>query len=288
MNTTKLKNPLFRAAVLGCLCWTLSHSLCAAPLRIMPLGDSITVGYTDNPGWTNHPFEFGYRSELYTQLTNAGYDFQFVGGSTEPWTGISGDPTHGGTYTPAFDLRDFGQDGHRGYGGASIAGINGGVAGYIAADNPDVILLLIGINGIGTGSPAALDTLVNNIMTTAPDAELIVAQITPHASYNQNLYDYNVYIRDTLVPTYAGNGHKVTTVDLYSLFLTDPADYTSAIAPGVLSNGINHPDNPHYDLMGQAWFDGIKAVVPAPVPEPSTAILTGLALLGVCFRRRRK
>jgi hypothetical protein len=203
---------------------------------------------------------FGYRSGLYTRLTNAKYSFQLVGGSTEPWTGISGDPTHGGTYTPALDLRDFGQDGHRGYGGASIGGINSGVAGYITADKPDVILLLIGINGIGSGSPAALNTLVNNIVTTAPDAHLIVAQITPRASFNQDLYNYNVYIRDTLVPTHAGNGSKVTTVDLYSLFLTNPNDYSSAITPGVLANGINHPDNPHYDLMAQAWFDGIEAL----------------------------
>ncbi len=227
------------------------------PLRIMCLGDSITVGYTDNPGWTNHPFKFGYRSGLYTRLTNASYNFLFVGASTEPWTGISGDPTHGGTYTPAFDLRDFGQDNHRGYGGA---GIWGNVNGWIAADNPDVILLLIGINGIGGGSQAALNNLVNSIVTTAPDVHLIVAQITPRASFNQTLHDYNVYIRDTLVPTYAGNGKKVTTVDLYTPFLVDPDNYGSAIEPGVLSNNINHPDNPHYELMAQEWYEGIQAL----------------------------
>ncbi|HVJ46116.1 MAG TPA: thrombospondin type 3 repeat-containing protein, partial [Luteolibacter sp.] len=37
------------------------------PLRIMPVGDSITAGYTDNPTW-NEPFNFGYRSGLYTRL----------------------------------------------------------------------------------------------------------------------------------------------------------------------------------------------------------------------------
>jgi len=231
----------------------------STPLRIMCLGDSITAGYTDNPTW-NHPFSFGYRSGLYTRLTNAGYHFKLVGGSTEPWTGISGDPTRGGTYTPALDLRDFAQDGHRGYGGQSIGGINGAVAGYIAADTPDVILLLIGINGIGSDSPAALNTLVNTIVTAAPNAHLIVAQITPLASFNQDLYNYNLYIRDTLVPTYAGNHKNVTTVNLYSLFLTNPNDYASAIAPNVLANDINHPDNPHYELMAQEWFNGIEAL----------------------------
>ena len=46
----------------------------------------------------------------------------FVGGSTEPWTGISGDPTHGGTYKPALDLRDFGSGPWRIQVTASLAG----------------------------------------------------------------------------------------------------------------------------------------------------------------------
>jgi len=251
-------------------------------LKIMPLGDSITVGYTDNPSWANHPFKFGYRSGLYTRLTDAGYNFQFVGASTEPWTGISGDPTHGGTYTPELDLRDFGQDNHRGYGGA---GIWGNVNAWIAADDPDIILLLIGINGMGGGSEAALENLVTSIVTTAPDVHLIVAQITPYASFNQTLFDYNVDIRDDLVPRLAGNGHKISTVDLYSFFLTDPSSYTtlpstpSAIEPGVLSNNINHPDNTHYDMMAQAWFDGIEALGLLPT-EPAVDLTPIIPAVG--------
>ena len=72
------------------------------PIRIMCLGDSITVGYTDNPHW-KVPFKFGYRSRLYTLLKGAGYYFTFVGDSPQPWNKMSGDPTHGGTYKPAFD-----------------------------------------------------------------------------------------------------------------------------------------------------------------------------------------
>ena len=80
-------------AVIGLL--ATCGSVKAAPLRIMPLGDSITAGYTDNPHWTVD-FEFGYRSGLYTRLTKAGYDFTFVGGSPEPWVSKYGNPTRGG------------------------------------------------------------------------------------------------------------------------------------------------------------------------------------------------
>lgn len=89
------------------------------PLRIMPLGDSITAGYTDNPKWA-HPFEFGYRSGLYRRLKKAGLDFVFVGDSQEPFDRKYGDPTHGGAVSPKLDLRALKQHGHRGYGGWRI------------------------------------------------------------------------------------------------------------------------------------------------------------------------
>ena len=97
------------------------------PLRIMCLGDSITVGYTDNPHW-KVPFKFGYRSRLYTLLKGAGYHFTFVGDSPQPWNKTSGDPTHGGSYKPKFDLRDLGQDHHQGGGGAPIGALKGWVS----------------------------------------------------------------------------------------------------------------------------------------------------------------
>jgi len=45
----------------------------AVPVKILPLGDSITDGAGYNPPYSS------YRDELYDLLTNAGYDFEFVG-----------------------------------------------------------------------------------------------------------------------------------------------------------------------------------------------------------------
>lgn len=224
-------------------------------LRIMPLGDSITAGYTDNPKW-RHPFKFGYRSGLHTHLTKAGYHFLFVGGSTEPWTGISGDPTHGGTYKPIFDLRDLGLDGHRGYGGKTAGFLNDNILTYLAEDDPHIILLKIGTN---KQDQVALDTLVDTITTTKPDAHLIIAQIIPKVSYQQSIVDYNTYIREALVPHYQSLGRNVTLVDMYPLFLTDSEDLTS-IDVSRFSNHINHPVNEAYDEMSQLWFDAIEAL----------------------------
>jgi hypothetical protein len=247
------------------------------PLRIMCMGDSITTGYTDNPGWVNHPFEFGYRSGLYTLLSNAGYNFLFVGGSTEPWTGISGDPTQGGTYTPPLDLRTFGQDGHRGYGGKTASFLNSNILSWLATDNPDIILLKIGTN---SQDQSGLETLVNTITTTKPDCHLIIAQIMPKYTYQQGIVNYNTYIRDTLVPAQQALGRNVTLVDQYAPFLTNAADLTT-IDPSLFSNGINHPDNDGYDKMAQVWFDGIEALGIGPnsytgwISDPAFGIAPG-------------
>lgn len=239
----------------------LGLALTPRPYRIMPLGDSITAGYTDNPNW-RVPFQFGYRSELFTLLTRQGIPFQFVGNSPEPWNGQFGRPTN----QPVPDLRPLAQDQHEGYGGQGTAFVTQNLKTWLANDRPDVILLMIGINDIGqgqTGQPTAvqraLSNIVQTIVTQRPETHTIVAQIIPYAGYTPALHEYNDHIRDTLVPAFVARGHRVSTVDQYTHFVTDPAGL--AIDPARYSNGINHPDAVAYARMAQAWFDGIQAAL---------------------------
>lgn len=225
----------------------------------MPLGDSITAGYTDNPDWA-HPFEFGYRSGLHKRMAAAGYDFIFVGGSPEPFCGKSGDPTHGGSASPAYDLRKWNQANHRGYGGWKTPEIRTHVSGWIQQDRPDLVLLMIGINGIGGDSPRLLDELVGIIFKSDPAVGLVVAQITPLTTYNQDLFSYNRFIRDTLLPSCAGKGFRIAAVDLYTPYLADPND-PSSIDTVWFSNGKNHPTNAMYDMIADRWFQVIKTLV---------------------------
>lgn len=237
-----------------------------APIRIECVGDSITAGYTDNSAW-NVPFEFGYRSGLYTRLTTAGYSFQFVGTSPEPWDGKWKVPKYVGT----LDLRTFNQDYHRGYGAQGTSFVSSNIDGWLAADKPDVILLMIGINDGGSvAAQTNLNSIVQTIVTTKPDANLIVAQITPMASYSQSIVDYNTYIRDTLVPSYRAQGKHVSTVDQYSNLLTN-----GSIDASLFSNGINHPNAVAYDRMAQTWFHAIQALGPiTPAPLPALPVLS--------------
>jgi lysophospholipase L1-like esterase len=123
---------------------------------------------------------------------------------------------------------------------------------------------MIGINGISQNSPARIRQLVETIVTDQPNAHLIVAQITPYVNTqkekNKLVHDYNVYIRDVLAPSFIKKGHKVSTVDMYSLSLTDPSNYESPVASGKHSNNYNHPFNTEYDLMADRWFASIEAL----------------------------
>jgi hypothetical protein len=242
---------------LGGLMMVTGTKACAEvePLRIMCLGDSITAGYTDNPNWSaQHLFQCGYRSGLYILLKTAGYKFLFVGGSPEPWDLRYGDPTRGGTHKPELDLRDLGQDGHRGYGGWKASDLQPHIVGWLNSDDPDLVLLKIGTNEQNTNT---LHTIVGTIFETKPDVRLIIAQIMPKISYQEGVVEYNRYICDVLVPSYRAQGRRITVVDQYAPFLRDPEDLAS-IDRSLFSNGINHPSNAGYAKMAQVWFDEIR------------------------------
>ena len=237
------------------------------PYRILAVGDSITAGYEDNPTWSV-PFQFGYRSGLMTRLVSSGMYFQFVGNSPEPWNGASG--TVGSFLTP--DLRIAGQDHHEGYGGQGTAFVLGNISAWLSMDQPDVMLLMIGINDIGqgsTGEPTGVELNLSNIVATvvsqSPKTHLIVAQITPYASYTDSLVRYNNYIAHTLVPYFAGQGKYVTTVNQYTN-MCFPG--TTNINSALYANGINHPFPAAYNLMAQTWFNGIQALSLPPAPSP--------------------
>lgn len=216
-------------------------------LRIMPMGDSITAGYTD-PAF-NFPIWYGYRSGLYNRLHAADYNFVFVGQSTEL-------PNHTTGTTPPADLAALGQNAHNGYGGQTASFLNANILNWLATDNPDVILLHIGTNSADRNG---LDALVQTIVTTKPDLQLLVAKIIPRYNYDQTTTDYNAWIRDTLVPKYQALGKHVTLVDQYVNFLTNPANNTT-INQSLFSNGINHPNNAGYDLMAASWFNALETL----------------------------
>jgi len=74
-------------AALGFIACLVSATASPPPIRILPLGDSITYGY---------PVSGGYRLPLYQLLTNGGYNVDFTGTQTDNGAPDLPDPHHEG------------------------------------------------------------------------------------------------------------------------------------------------------------------------------------------------
>lgn len=201
------------------------------PIRVMPLGDSITAGY---------PTADGYRLELWDRAQAAQLAIQYVGSET------SGDAS----------LPDPHHEGHPGW---TIDQIDASVAGWLAAAQPDVILLMIGSNDVFqqldlAGAPARLSTLIQHIGAALPTARLVVSSIPPQRTTDRlgNVAAFNAAIPG-VVQALAQAGQLVTFTDNGGqLLLSD------------ISSDNLHPLPSGYLELGDRWFTALSSVVPGP------------------------
>lgn len=220
-----------------------------AAVKVWPLGDSITYGAN---------VAGGYRETLYSNLTARGFAIKLIGTST------------GNASTLLSDADQAHHDGHSGYSitnavniddGAFRAGIYEGVESWHSSiDTPDVILLMIGINDIGTGyqvdtAAARLDLLVNRLFGYFPNTRILVASLPDaqqvnsyrHGATNDiavGVSNYNAGML-SVVADHRAMGRKIERVDMHSkITLADLAD------------GL-HPNAGGYVKMGNVWADAI-------------------------------
>ena len=217
------------AAVVG-LQVTAPPASAAAPVKVMPLGDSITDG-DDIPG--------GYRIELEDLLLEGGHSFDFVGSMQNGWGSL-------------FDVD------HEGHGGWRIDQITAKVETWLATEQPDVVLLKIGTNDVlqsydMANAPRRLSELLDRIATAAPSASILVSTITPLADTRQNdkVRTFNAAL-PAIVNDKVGAGSDVELVDNYAALTTDD-----------LLDGT-HPDAGGYGKMATVWYSALGGVLPAP------------------------
>jgi lysophospholipase L1-like esterase len=152
-----VKTLLFATIALGLT----SHAMAQTPVRIMPLGDSITAA----PGC--------WRAYLWNRLQNAGHtNIDFVGSTSD-----------GGSCNPGFPY-DFDHEGHSGFSITGIADQNQ-LPPWLTAARPDVIVMHLGTNDMWGGhiplqnKITALTKLVGQMRTNNPSMKIVVARIIP-------------------------------------------------------------------------------------------------------------
>jgi lysophospholipase L1-like esterase len=257
--------------------------LLAAPITIMPMGDSITVGvdYTGNSSG-------GYRDPLYADLTQAGLSVQFEGATNT---------------SPTANLTSTGNQYHNGYGSWHIQdltnNLNGDVqpsygdanqGGYFLtgtgtrpAQAPKLLLLEIGTNDFlqqqQSGIDDRIDTLVTSIHALSPSTLVLIAGCIPingDAGFNAEISAYDGYIQNTLVPSLS----YAKYVDLYDDFISNGTTNSSLYGADNI-----HPVEAGYQAMATTWAGAIEQ---AEVPEPSSLALLGVAAIAGTTRRRRR
>lgn len=218
-----------------------------ASVKIMPLGDSITLGWNYYPG-TNYPPPGGYRTLLWQKLVQQdGANIDFVGSLN------SGPPT-------------LGDKDHEGHSGERIDQIRANIDTYLASAKPDVVLLMIGTNDILqslnlSAAPSRLQDLVDRICVDRPTAKIVVSSIVPRPGLDSAVNAYNAAIPG--VVTASKNKGCDTSFFNMNSYMTS-AD--------ISTSDNTHPTTPGYDKMAQAWYPTVKALyqsIVAPTPTPT-------------------
>lgn len=205
------------------------------PVRIMPLGDSITDG-DDYPG--------GYRVGLWRRLAQAGYRVDLVG------TRSNGPP-------------ELGDRDHEGHSGWRIGDLDASVVSYLRSHMPDVVLLHIGTNDINGNhevdtAGARLSQLVDKIFATAAGVDVFLATIIPHRDPPRDgqFRAYNGDVR-AVVSAQRGRGRSVHLVEMHDK-VVPATDYYDSL----------HPNEQGCEKMAKAWCDALLSVPSSLVVSP--------------------
>jgi lysophospholipase L1-like esterase len=232
------------------------------PIKIMPIGNSITEGYTD--GSLPNELLRGYRYGLRYLLKNYGYNIDFVGSQTG-----------GSAY--------FNDSQHAGIGGTRdqyvVTLLNTGFDErngiqilvppryYLDEYNPDIILLHIGTNDIThEGDAAITNQKVTEILNLVDQYEarankevivflaLIINRVKPWGTAAVRTTTFNNTIKSMAQARIAA-GDKIVIVDMEK---NAGFEYTYETDMSIDGEGL-HPNETGYSKMAGLWFTSIIA-----------------------------
>ena len=205
-------------------------------VRIMPLGDSITVGFPENKG--------GYRGTLYQKLVDAGYALDFVGGEHD---GPICDPDHEGHSSRTADwIRD-------------------NVLGWLTRSRAEIVLLHIGTNSITVLPPD------EKVRSTTSQIAQILDQLDSYEASSVRHYRHprsNHQPRGSARFAGPGNhraerlhcvdGECTITADRLVVANFEPAlSYPADIDINAVPPHRVHPNASGYAKMATVWFDAL-------------------------------
>lgn len=271
-----MKNSRFRFFLLAL---AMVASLAAAPIKIMPVGDSITAG--EHYRFPALEERTGYRKPLYQLLTAAGYEVDFVGSQT-----------HGIRPELAPDWYDWNCEAYPGW---TIPRIAEKMAAALPVYQPDILLVHVGTNGKDwADKPGQVAELIDQVNAYASSSDrsvtvflcliinrFVTEDAAPTSAFNQQVA--------AMVRARTGDRIKIVLVDLehgagldYTDRLPDPAatppdaggDMLGTRYPGVPLDRY-HPNDQGNAKIARKLFAALgEELGPPPLPKPSVAKAT--------------
>ena len=210
------------------------------PVRIMPLGDSITMSFSDKPS---------YRRALWFMLQAENYFVDFVGSQTEQFGGPN-------------PYGDFDLD-HEGHGGFRTENILGAADTWAANAQPDVVLLHVGTNDANQAvdpavSAANIGAIIDTLRGRNPNIVVLLALIIG-ADDDKNAVVSGLPLNDAIIALNAlipGVAVSKTTAQS-PVYLVD--QYGHFDRNNLTWDGI-HPTVEGETVMAENWF-GVLAPV---------------------------
>ncbi len=215
------------------------------PIRILPLGDSITEGY---------PRPRSYRYFLWIKMIETGIDFDFVGSlnSSRGFTRYR-PPSYGRYY-------DHDHEGHLAWSTDHILtghpkGDGQKLSEWLKAYTPDIALVLLGTNDM-IASECTLSTagklrqIIEALRGDNPNVIVLIAKLIPVAPppVNRRIDKLNERI-DTIAKEMSAAASPVIVVDLNSGFDARADTY----------DGL-HPNESGERKMADKWFEALQGV----------------------------
>lgn len=213
----------------------------------MPLGDSITQGYSATRG---------YRCPLQARLVDAGYNASAVGRS-----GYLGHGFIGGLLIRYLGWTiGYCSDNWEGKASNTTTEIQA----WFDADNsitqlkPNIILALVGNKDVRTGNvtqgPNDFRTMLTDIFTKSPNSWVIVSTIPPMGSQVQFFDQVPAY--NAAIMRVATEFPRVSTIDFYTA--------CNNIIDQCLSDDGIHPNQAGFDVLTPLWFHAIQSIAAGP------------------------
>ena len=231
-------------------------------IRVMPLGDSITDGFTQDP--VN-----GYRLTLWNLLKENGYTdgIDFVGPN--------------GLDSTVWDIENGSDMNHAGYSGYAIADIPNQRSGiynfsdWLMQEYPaDVVMLQIGTNDILSsaldGMDERLELLVDTILTYIPEDGLLYVSTIPYMDADVTNYTdaYTVEEMDKAVDDYNAQIREIVSRKQAEGKPIAQADINSVLTKADLLDGV-HPSATGYEKMGQYWYGKLTEYINSQSETPT-------------------